>query len=139
MAGKEALNALFKTPNNLKGFNKILEKVVINSAGQGNCQAEFTVTEDMTNRGGTLHGGCTATLIDVISTIGLTTKSENVPGVSVNLNVSYLKAANEGEEVLVDSKTVRMGKKLAFLDVILKKKSTGEVIATGNHVKYIGG
>ena len=111
----------------------------------------------MTNRGGSLHGGCTATLIDIISTIGLMSKSNNIPGVSVNMNIkyvtyninfffmtltlfnsfSYLKAANEGEEVLIDSKTVKIGKKLAFLDVELKKKSTGEVIATGNHVKYV--
>lgn len=62
-------------------------QVAINSASQGSCQAEFTVTEDMTNRGGFLHGGCTATLIDMISTIGLMTKSNNVPGVSVNLNI----------------------------------------------------
>lgn len=52
---------------------------------------------------------------------------------------SYLKGANEGEEVIVDAKTVKIGKKLAFLDVELKKKATGELIATGNHVKYVGG
>lgn len=41
----------------------------------------------MTNRAGALHGGCTATLVDIISTIGLMTKSNNVPGVSVNMNI----------------------------------------------------
>lgn len=41
----------------------------------------------MTNKGGGLHGGCTATLIDCISTIGLMTSKNSSPGVSINLSV----------------------------------------------------
>lgn len=62
-------------------------QIVITSAGQGSCTAEFKVEAEMTNAGGTLHGGCTSTIIDCISTIGLMTGPNSSPGVSVNLNV----------------------------------------------------
>lgn len=59
------------------------------SAGDGNIKAEFTVTEEHTNSAGSLHGGCTATLIDSISSFALMTdKINNLPGVSVDLNIS---------------------------------------------------
>lgn len=47
------------------------------------------VSEEHLNLGGTLHGGFTSTLIDCISTYALMTKGNGVPGVSVDLNVSY--------------------------------------------------
>lgn len=35
------------------------------SANEGKVKVEFDVTEELTNSIGTLHGGCTATLVDV--------------------------------------------------------------------------
>ena len=58
------------------------------SGGGGKCQCEMTVTEDHLNRGGTLHGGMSATLVDVVSTMALMTTGEGNPGVSVDLSVA---------------------------------------------------
>lgn len=55
-----------------------------------------------------------------------------------NLFFSYLKAAREGEEIVIDANTVKAGKTLAFLDVEIKKKTSGEIIAKGSHTKFIG-
>ena len=46
------------------------------------------VKEDHQNAGGTLHGGVTATLVDMVSTWALMTTGREVPGVSVDLSVS---------------------------------------------------
>ncbi|KAK6625272.1 hypothetical protein RUM43_005566 [Polyplax serrata] len=141
LIGEEALlmaQKVWQLMSKGKGYEKSLQQVVITAAGQGGCTAEFKVEEGMTNRGGSLHGGCTATLIDCISTIGLMTGKNQSPGVSINLSVSYLKGALEGETIVIDTKTVKSGKTLAFLEAVLKKKESGDIVATGTHIKFIG-
>lgn len=49
----------------------------------------------------------------------------------------YLKAAFEGEEVLIEANTIKAGKTLAFLEVTLCNKNTGDIIAMGSHTKFI--
>lgn len=48
----------------------------------------MVVDEDHQNKGGTLHGGLSATLVDGISTLALMTHGRGVPGVSVDIHVS---------------------------------------------------
>ena len=63
-------------------------QVKIVDAGAGKCVAEMEVAEEHTNKGGTLHGGLTATLVDTISTVALMTTGPGNPGVSVDINVT---------------------------------------------------
>lgn len=58
------------------------------SGGAGRCVCELTVDEEHTNRGGTMHGGLTATLVDSVSTVALMTTEKQVPGVSVDMNIT---------------------------------------------------
>lgn len=58
------------------------------SAGQGKCVAEMKVEECHSNVGGTMHGGMTATLVDIVSTLALVTKEGTKPGASVDISVS---------------------------------------------------
>ena len=60
------------------------------------------------------------------------------PGVSVKISVEYLKAAMEGDEVIIDAKTIRAGKTLAFLECQLRHKKDNSIIAKGGQVKYVG-
>ena len=57
-------------------------------AGGGRCICELKVGEEHQNRGGMLHGGMTATLVDVVSTAALMSNDNTGPGVSVDLTVS---------------------------------------------------
>ena len=50
----------------------------------------------------------------------------------------YLKAAKDGETIVIDCNTLKAGKTLAFLDIDIKKKETGELVAKGSHTKFIG-
>nr|CAD7402127.1 unnamed protein product [Timema cristinae] len=110
--------------------------VEVLSAGEGRCLAQLVVAEEHQNTFGTLHGGFTATVVDEVSTLALMTTGSGHPGVSVDLNVSYLKAANLGDKILIDAKTLKAGKRLAFLEVEIKKES-GELIAKGSHTKFV--
>ncbi|XP_015585904.1 acyl-coenzyme A thioesterase 13 [Cephus cinctus] len=136
--GIDFVKTILKTAIEKKGFDQCLKNFNVVSAGNGNCKVEFTVAEEHLNAGGTLHGGFTSTLVDCISTYALMTRGDVAPGVSVDLHVSFMKAAFPGDVVIVDAKTIRAGRTLAFLEVELRKKDEGSVIAQGQHTKFIG-
>lgn len=51
---------------------------------------EMKVEEQHTNKFGTLHGGLTATLVDSISTMALMCTERGAPGVSIDMNITYV-------------------------------------------------
>ncbi|KYN39976.1 Acyl-coenzyme A thioesterase 13 [Trachymyrmex septentrionalis] len=131
-------NVLEKVANG-KGFGRCMKNIKLLSAGDGKCKAQFTVAEEHLNIGGFLHGGFTATVIDCVSTYALMThKYDPPPGVSVDLHVTFLKAAFPGEIVTVDAKTIRTGKNLGFLAVELTKNDGKDIVARGQQTKYLG-
>ncbi|KAL3268935.1 hypothetical protein HHI36_008022 [Cryptolaemus montrouzieri] len=121
-----------------KNFEQNLKKLKIISLEEGKCIAEMKVEQEHTNILGTLHGGFTASLIDVVSSYGLNSLERgNVPHVSVNLNVRYIKGAELGKTVVIESEMVKCGRNLAFLEVTIKDKISGEILAKGDHTKYL--
>lgn len=50
----------------------------------------------------------------------------------------YLRAANIGDEILVQANTVKSGKTLAFLEVTIRNKTTNDVLIKGTHTKFVG-
>lgn len=69
----------------------------------------------------------------------MTHDKNDVPGVSVDLHVSYLKGAMEGDTIVIEGTTTKAGANLAFLDCIIKHKKDNSIIATASHTKFIGG
>lgn len=120
------------------GFDRVLSKVDVLSAVPGKVVCELQVAEEHTNRAGTLHGGMTATLVDVISTVAIMNSERGAPGVSVDMNITYMNAAKIGEAVLITAQVLKQGKTLAFATVDLTSKATGKIIAQGRHTKHLG-
>lgn len=87
---------------------------------------------------GTLHGGFSAHLVDTVTTLALMTHPEGTPGVSVDMNLTYLKAAKVGEEILIEARILRRGRTLAFLECEIKNKDTGSLLVKGSHTKFVG-
>ncbi|KAM3857860.1 acyl-coenzyme A thioesterase 13 [Diretmus argenteus] len=131
---KQIMRAMVDTP----GFDRVLSKVDIVSASPGKVVCEMKVEEEHTNRGGTLHGGLTATLVDVISTTAIMYSERGAPGVSVDMNITYMNAAKIGEDVLITAQVLKQGRTLAFATVDLTNKATGKPIAQGRHTKHLG-
>ncbi|CAG9823331.1 unnamed protein product [Phaedon cochleariae] len=122
---------------NSRYFEKCIQKLKIISAGEGKCTALLKVDEDHINPFGTLHGGLSATLVDTVSSWALLTHDNViVNSVSVDIKMSYLKAAPLGQEVQIDADTIRVGKTLAFLKAYIKNKETGELLVEGSHTKF---
>lgn len=103
--------------------------------------------------------GALSTIIDVTSTIAIMTKDVQKAGVSVELNLSFVSAAKKGEEMVIEAWVSKLGGKLAFtqvcgrhtnnccqrycyhtrasLQVDIRKKSDGKLVATGRHTKAV--
>ncbi len=63
-----------------------------------------------------LHGGCTALLVDVVGTLALLSMDATRPGVSVEMNQSFLRSAGTGERLLIEGRVLKAGKKLGFTE-----------------------
>lgn len=120
------------------GFDRVLSKVDILSTSSGKVVCEMRVEEEHANRGGTLHGGLTATLVDIISTLAIMQSERRAPGVSVDMNITYMNAAKMGEDILITAQVLKQGRTLAFATVDLTSKATGKLIAQGRHTKHLG-
>jgi acyl-coenzyme A thioesterase 13 len=93
----------------------------------------------MANFHNSIHGGCTATVIDILSSMLVIGASQpgmfQVGGVSRNLNVTYLRPMRVGSEVRVICELVQMGKRLALLRTEIRGVETNELCALGDHQK----
>ncbi|XP_076999925.1 acyl-coenzyme A thioesterase 13 isoform X1 [Tamandua tetradactyla] len=131
---REFMKAMF----NARGFDRVLEKVTLVSTSPGKVICEMQVEEEHANKLGTLHGGLTATLVDTISTMALLCTERGAPGVSVDMNITYMSPAKIGEDIVITAHVLKQGKTLAFASVDLTNKATGKLIAQGRHTKHLG-
>ncbi|NP_001108254.1 acyl-CoA thioesterase 13 S homeolog [Xenopus laevis] len=132
------LRAIFKALGDGPGYDRVLSKLNLVSAAPGKIVCELQVEEEHTNKGGTLHGGLTATLVDTVSTVALLHTERGAPGVSVDMNITYMNAAKIGDSVLITAQVLKQGRTLAFATVDLTNKDSGKLIAQGRHTKHLG-
>ncbi|XDB63227.1 PREDICTED: acyl-coenzyme A thioesterase 13 isoform X1 [Capra hircus] len=112
--------------------------VTLVSAAPGKVICEMKVEEQHTNQLGTLHGGMTATLVDVISTLALLCTERGMAGVSIDMNITYISPAKMGEDILITAHVLKEGRSISFASVDLTNKATGKLIAQGRHTKHMG-
>jgi len=116
-----------------------LKLVSTSSSPVGKSVFEYQVNKHHTNGMGNLHGGCTATLFDYCTTTALIPLAKPgfwmLPGVSRTLNVTYIRPVPIGEVVLIESEVIHVGKRLAVLKGVMKRKSDGATMAVCEHGK----
>ncbi|KAH7096648.1 hypothetical protein BKA62DRAFT_491935 [Auriculariales sp. MPI-PUGE-AT-0066] len=96
-------------------------------------ECELVVGDDMLNYHRTLHGGCTAYLIDVCTMHSL------IPIVQGHLTLSMdfvcHAPAPHGVTLKIVSKTITLGKRVFSLRCKIYDKNTGRLCVSGNHLK----
>ncbi|OVA01540.1 Thioesterase superfamily [Macleaya cordata] len=115
----------------------IIQGIKVDLIEPGRIICSMKVPPRLLNSGNFLHGGATASLVDIIGSAAIFTAGAPTSGVSVEINVSYLDSAFLDEEIEIESKVLRVGKAVGVVTVELRKKKTGKIIAQGRHTKYL--
>lgn len=102
--------------------------------GGGEVECTMTISSHHVNAFGTLHGGCVATLIDCVGTLALLSLDHRRPGVSVELNSSFLRPAPLGSRIRISASVLKYGKRLGYTQVHIFN-AADEIIAVGRHTK----
>ncbi|XP_061386883.1 acyl-coenzyme A thioesterase 13-like [Musca vetustissima] len=134
--GVEFLKSIAEYYGKAGGHDSLTNVFKVTGGGDGRCIGEFRVAKSHLNAAGTLHGGFIATIVDHVTSYALMS-ADSHPGTSVDLRVSYMSPAKENDDVIVDAKTLKVGKSMAFIDCVLKRKSDGSIIAQGGQTKYV--
>lgn len=109
------------------------------SHGDGKAVCEVDVTPAVQNVSGNLHGGAIATLVDHVGTWAIVSADrQGRPGVTTDLNVSYLAPAPAGATVVAQAAVLKVGKTLAFVTVDVRRKDDGVLVAQGRMTKFQG-
>ena len=120
-----------------KGFDAPLVAMEILAIEAGRVTLRLPVDERVVNLNGKLHGGASATLVDVAGTLAIMTADrDGRAGVSTDLNVSYL-APGEGV-VVIDARVLKSGRTLAFVAVDIRREADGVLVAQGRMTKAMG-
>ncbi|KAL1188828.1 hypothetical protein V5N11_021988 [Cardamine amara subsp. amara] len=119
----------------LEGF--VTKGLKVDLIEPGRVVCSMKIPPHLLNAGNFLHGGATATLVDLLGSAAIYTTGVPHSGVSVEINVSYLDAAFLDEEIEIETKALRVGKTVAVVSVELRKKKNGKIIAQGRHTKYL--
>ena len=130
-------NALLGKFTHFGGFDSSLSALKVERVGKGEIEALLPVNKAVQNYYKTLHGGCIATVVDVVGTMAMLTQNPTKPGVSVDLNVSFASAAKADDSVRIKGRVLKAGRKLAFTQVDLYRESDGKLVATGRHTKAL--
>jgi uncharacterized protein (TIGR00369 family) len=105
----------------------------------GHTTYALTVPRSLCNAGGNLHGGAVALIFDICTSTTVSVVARegfwDTGHVSRTLNCTYLRPAPEGSELLVECETVHLGKSLAHLKGVIRRKSDGAVCYTCEHGK----
>lgn len=109
------------------------------SYGEGKARAELDCTLAVQNLNGMLHGGATAALIDHVGTVAIMSADrESRPGVTTDLNVTYLAPAATGGKVYADATVLKIGKIMAYVTVDVRRAEDDVLVAQGRMSKYQG-
>lgn len=115
-----------------KVYQKMMEQdycsqwlgIVPQKLEEGHCILQMKVRKEMLNGFLTLHGGIAYALAD--SALAFASNSYGRISPLINGNMSYAKAAVEGDILIAEAKVISLGNKKADIDVIVKKEGEKE-------------
>ncbi|KAL3995351.1 Thioesterase family protein [Acanthocheilonema viteae] len=130
------LKKMFRDFEITKDFAYCLRNCVINKAtGNGHVEIELEVADEHLNPSSTIHGGFTATLVNIASTAAVLDSGRPTGGRSVDLSVSYQSAAKSGETIIAESTVQKTTRNFVFINTKIYRKADNMSIATGQETK----
>lgn len=99
---------------------------------------EFEIGDWMLNSWGSLHGGLTAMCADMTSG-ALSRILCDTYAPTVTMTMSYLRAAKANDTLSVTAQALHLGRRNAHFRTEVRSKKTGELLASGTAIHYVGG
>lgn len=118
-----------------KNFDHFIDPQII-QLRDGEAEVHWQVKPEHLNRFGSVHGGALAGLIDTVAAIASLTKMKRI--VTIELNVSYIKAANITTKVIAKGKVIQAGRSLLRTAVELFN-AEGELLTRGTLTFFVLG
>ncbi|EAU82753.1 hypothetical protein CC1G_10658 [Coprinopsis cinerea okayama7 len=120
----------------------ILQKAEEPLKQEGRVVLETDVAEDMLNGGGNIHGGCSAFLIDICSTLalialGIVNNSKSTRSVSQSLNVVYHSPASLGDRIRIVNQTLTLGARAQSVRTEIWNVTHHRLVSSGTHIKMV--
>ncbi|KAK4506649.1 hypothetical protein PRZ48_000381 [Zasmidium cellare] len=89
----------------------------------------------------TTHGGAFGLFFDLptsLSVFACNFAGWESTGMTRRLDVTFLRPPVEGDDVLIESEIIQIGKRLAVIRGVMKREKDGVTLATCQHDKYMG-
>lgn len=100
--------------------------------GEGWSRGEVTVSDELTNPNGVLHGGTTYTMADTGMAVALQSELEPEERcATIEIKISYLEPVTEGT-VVCETTLLRRGGSIAFLESEISHEDSVVARATGS-------
>lgn len=112
----------------------------VRAAAGGQSRLRFQVNEFCLNITGHLHGGITYAMVDVACFLALASRLEpGRHGVTVDMQVSVLRPAGRGDQIIVKGRLDRLGRQIAHMraEVFVDSAEGEKLIATGSVTKSV--
>eukprot|EP00045_Choanoeca_perplexa_P005488 m.46442 g.46442 ORF g.46442 m.46442 type:complete len:175 (+) comp13151_c0_seq2:702-1226(+) len=134
----QGANALLGAFTSKGGFDAVFkDNMTIIAIKDGHVTVDVCIEPSLLNSYGTIHGGATSTLVDIVGTLALLSRDATKPGVTVELSTSYTSSAKAGDSLRVEGKVLKMGRRLGFTQVEIFRSSDDALVATGRHTKAL--
>jgi acyl-CoA thioesterase len=107
--------------------------IVVDEYKQGYCKLHFTITNDMLNGFGIVHGGILFSASD--SAFAFACNSSGFITVALDANISFVRPAKTGEVMTVEATEIHAGNKTGFYNIITTNEK-GEIVALFKGTAY---
>lgn len=107
--------------------------IIIDEHRAGYCKLHFTVRKEMLNGFGIAHGGILFSAAD--SAFAFACNSHGRLSVALDVTISFIRTAKEGDVIYVEAKEVHCGNRTGFYDVTVSN-ALGEIVAVFKGTAY---
>jgi acyl-CoA thioesterase len=107
--------------------------ITIDEYREGYCRLHYTITEEMLNGFGIVHGGVVFSAAD--SAFAFACNSRGHLTVALDVSISFVKSATTGDVLTVEAKEIYAGNKTGFYDVTIFNESN-DIVALFKGTAY---
>ena len=125
------MNTKFEQISLKTGFMKHNGGVLFRNISETDYEFKSTINKNHLNAAGITHGGYLSSLVDAGAGTAAHRAAENAPCVTISLELKFIGASKEGDEILGHVKILKKTKTLVFLFCELKCDNKIITSATG--------